>query len=161
MPVAPTEVETVLQLLSATPRGLVAMTGDLDPARLNFKPDADTWSVSEILAHLRSCADVWGGSIQAMLAREHPTLRYISPRTWIRKTDYPRLDFRPSLAAFTQQRAELVRSLKVLDLDGWSRGATFTGTMKGREQTVLNYAQRMADHEVQHLAQIASLLTGP
>jgi hypothetical protein len=160
MPVAPAEIETVLQLLSATPRRLEAMTRGLDSTRLHFKPDAAAWSVSDILAHLRACADVWGDSIRAMLARDHPTLRYVSPRTWMRKTDYPALEFRQSFAAFAQQRRELVRSLKAIDRDGWSRGATFTGTTKGREQTVLNYARRIAEHEVQHLEQVASLVSG-
>ncbi len=40
----------------------------------------------------------------------------------------------------------------------WLRGATFTGTTKGREQTVLSYAQRMVQHEIEHCEQIEKLL---
>jgi len=158
---AQSAIDEVLQQLAATPDRLIVMTRDLTPARLQAKPEAEVWSANDILAHLRACADAWGRSIQAMIARDHPTLRYVSPRTWLRKTDYLTLDFRVSFEAFAQQRKDLLTALNALDPDGWSRGATFTGTTRGREQTVLSYAQRMAAHEIQHLEQISSVLAGP
>ena len=62
--------------------------------RLQYRIDKKAWSVNDILAHLRSCADVWGGSIEAMLAQDKPTLPYRHPRQWIKKTNYPNLLFR-------------------------------------------------------------------
>jgi hypothetical protein len=50
--------------------------------------------------------------------------------------------------------------LRPLPISGWARGATFTGTTRGREQTVLSYAQRMAEHETIHLTEIEALLPG-
>jgi hypothetical protein len=62
------------------------------------------------------------------------------------------------LQAFANQRNDLLRSLKPLAIEGWSRGATFTGTVKGHEQTIFSYARRIAEHEAQHLEQIESIL---
>ena len=152
------DIETTLKLLAATPRRLAAVSNGLGNARLQLKPDANTWSANEILAHLRACTDVWGKSIAAMLGQNQPTLRYISPRTWIRKTDYPDLDFYTSLKAFTQQRKTLLRTLKSLSPTDWSRGAIFTGTTRGRVQTVFSYAWRMAEHERGHCEQIERVL---
>jgi hypothetical protein len=104
------EIEALLQILANTPRHLATVSRGLSDARLQLKPDADSWSANEILAHLRACADVWGQSIQTMLDQDHPALRYISPRAWIRKTDYPQLAFQPSLQAFTRQRKALLNS---------------------------------------------------
>ena len=160
MKVAPAEIETLLKLLAQTPRRLAAASKGLEDTRLYFRPDEDSWSANDVLAHLRSCADVWGTSIMAMITRDHPTLRYVSPRTWIRRTDYPDLEFRPSLDAFTRQRKELLKSLKTLGLEGWARGATFTATTRGREETVLSCVQRMAMHENKHCGQVESLLIG-
>ena len=42
----------------------------------------------------------------AMITQDHPTLRYVSPRTWIRKTGYPELEFYQSLQFFSRQREE-------------------------------------------------------
>ena len=94
----------------------------------------------------------------AMIAQDHPTLRYVSPRTWIKKTGYLELEFRQSLVAFTRQREELVKSLEPLAIAYRSRGATFTGTTRGREQTILSYVQRMTQHENEHCEQIEALL---
>ncbi len=85
-------------------------------------------------------------------------MRYVSPRTWMRKTNYPEQDFHTSLEAFTNQRKELLEALRTLPNNDWSRGATFTATSKGREQTVLSYAQRIAQHEDAHCIQIEVLL---
>src|SRR5215210_5613381 len=81
-------IEQILALLAETPRRMAVLTSGFEQAQLHAAPDHDTWSVHAILAHLRSCADVWGKSILAMIAEDNPTLRYISPRTWMRKTDY-------------------------------------------------------------------------
>ncbi|MCM3871911.1 MAG: DinB family protein [Pyrinomonadaceae bacterium] len=158
MKVDPAEIENVLKLLAETPRRIASASKGLESNRLHSRPDENSWSANDVLAHLRSCADVWGKSVVAMITQDHPTLRYISPRTWIRRTDYLELDFHPSLAAFAKQRKELLKSLKTMEIKGWLRGATFTATIKGREQTVFSYAQRMAQHESGHCEQIERLL---
>jgi hypothetical protein len=98
---------------------------------------------------------VWGESIVAMIQQDHPTLRYVSPRTWARKTNYSAQGFYESLQAFAQQRSALLKVLKALKDADWSRGATFTATTRGREQTIQSYAQRIVDHEREHLEQLA------
>src|SRR5262245_52095805 len=158
MKVSPAETESVLRLLAATPRRIASLSRDVEISKMHFKPHPDSWSANDILAHLRACADVWGKSIVEMILRDHPKLRYISPRSWIRKTDYLELEFRGSLKAFTDQRRELLRVLKGLSMAGWSRGATFTGTTRGREATVFSYAQRVAEHEAKHCGQIEAVL---
>ncbi len=100
--------EQVLTLLAATPPRLAALTADLTPAHLHTRPNPDGWSLNDLLAHLRACADVWGNCIMAMIAEDTPTLRAINPRTWIKQTDYGDLEFGPSLRSFARQRAELL-----------------------------------------------------
>src|SRR4051812_14325582 len=150
-----------MRALEDMPRYLASATHGLADAQLHARPSADAWSANEILAHLRACADVWGGSITAMIERDHPTLRYASPRTWIRRTRYPELPFEGSLQAFVAQRAALVQTLASLTIDDWSRGAACTGTTRGRAQTILSYVRRIVDHEREHRAQIEATLTLP
>jgi len=158
MKVSPVETESVLRLLAATPRRIASLSRGVEISNLHFRPHPDSWSANDILAHLRACADVWGKSIGEMITRDHPKMRYISPRTWIRKTDYLELEFRESLKAFTDQRRELLKSLKGLAIKDWSRRATFTATTKGRDQTVFSYACRIAEHENKHCEQIEAVL---
>jgi hypothetical protein len=158
MKVDPAEIEKAIQALADTPHRLKSLSKGRGKTQLHFRSDVEPWSSNDILAHLRACADVWGKSIMAMISQEHPTLRYISPRTWMRKTNYPEQDFYDSLEAFTEQRNELLEALKALKNNDWSRGATFTATTKGREQTILSYAQKIAQHENEHCIQIEVLL---
>ena len=124
MPPRTLTTEQVLSLLAETPLRLEALTADLAPARLQSPPVDDEWSANDVLAHLRACADVWGGCIAAIIAEERPTLRAVNPRTWITQTNYRDQEFRTSLRAFAAQRAEPLAVLEPLPLEGWSRAAT-------------------------------------
>ena len=151
-------IEQVLTMLAGAPPRLAEVTAGLTPAELTIRPAPDAWSVNDVLAHLRSCDDMWGGSISTMLGEEHPTIRAINPRTWIHETDYPDRAFRPSLRAYTRQREDLLGILERLPPEGWSRDATFTGAGKPVERTVLSQAQRIAVHERAHLKQVAAIV---
>ena len=89
---------------------------------------------------------------------EEKTLRAVNPRTWIKKTDYLDLEFRPSLRSFATQRADLLAVLSLLPPEGWERSATLTGAGKVLERTVLFYAQWLARHERQHVKQVVRIV---
>jgi hypothetical protein len=146
--------QEALDVLAATPGQIARITRGRSGEELCARPREGAWSAHEILAHLRACADVWGKSIHRMLHEDRPTIRYVSPRSWIRKTNYLSLDFHHSLDALSQQRATLVATLRALDVAGWARQASFTATTLGREADVLLYARRIGDHELKHLDQL-------
>jgi len=148
----------VLTLLAEAPSRLATLTAGVTPAQLRAAPAHDERSAIEVLAHLRSCADVWGGCIATILAEARPTIRAMNPRTWVKKTGYRELEFQPSLRAYTSQRKKLMVVLKSLPHEGWSRLATVTGAGAPPERTVLSYAQRMARHERRHIEQIQNIV---
>lgn len=152
------EVHRTLKALSDMPKQIVGVARGCNDVQLHRKPAPDAWSARDIVAHLRACADVWGRSIERMIAEDHPTIRYVSPRGWIKRTDYLEQGFRDSLRAFSEARAGLVATLGALDVAGWSRRATFTGTTLGRDATVFIYAKRIVDHELGHLDQLRRTL---
>jgi hypothetical protein len=154
MPEDPLSIEQVLTLLAAAPPRLAELTAGLSEAQLHTAPGPDEWSANDVLAHLRSCADVWGACILTILAEDRPTIRAINPRTWIKRTNYLDLAFRPSLGTFTTQRAELLAVLEPLPFESWLRAATVTGAGKVLERTVLSYAQWLVRHERPHIKQI-------
>ncbi len=85
----PTDIDYLLFLLDQTPKRIESVSLKCEIEKLYFKLNEEDWSVNDILAHLRTCADVWGNHIAIMITQDHPTLRYVSPRTWIKKTNYP------------------------------------------------------------------------
>ena len=147
-------IEHVLTLLAEAPRRIAALTARIESARLRAPTNEGEWSANDVLAHLRACADVWGGSIVTMVREDHPTIRAISPRTWIHDTDYPDRAFGPSLRAYTRQRGELLALLETLPPEDWARGGTFTGAGRLLERTVLSEASAIAVHERPHIKQI-------
>jgi hypothetical protein len=158
MPERPLPTEQVLTLLTETPSRLAALTAALAPAQLSANPNRGMWSANEVLAHLRACADVWGSCIEAMLAEDQPTLRAISPRTWIKQTDYRKLEFRSSLRSFAKHRLGLLAILEPLPPEAWTRAATVTGAGAPLERSVHSYAQWMATHERSHVKQVGRIV---
>ncbi len=158
MPPSPLSSEQVLPLLAATSPRLAALTAGLAPAQLHTRPHPDQWSATEVLAHLRACADMWGNAIAAMIAQDRPTLRAVNPKTWIKQTDYREQEFQPSLHAFAAQRTDLLAVLAPLAPADWARAATVTGAGKVLERTVLSYAARLARHERPHVKQVERIV---
>jgi hypothetical protein len=152
-------IEQVLTLLEETPTRIAAATRGLTEAQLQRSPERGEWSVNEVLAHVRACADVRGEPIRMILHEDHPTFRAVNPLTWIKKTNYLDLEFRPSFRAFAKQRADLLALLRPLPRKSWSRGATVTGAGAVLERTVLFYAQWVAIHERPHVKQVERIVT--
>lgn len=155
----PLTIDQVLTLLKEQPEALAALTAGLARARLHRPPSRGEWSVNDVLAHLRSCSDTWGKYIAIIIAEDRPTIRAMNPTTWIKSTNYPEMEFAPSLRAFAKQRAELLALLLPLPGAAWSRSATVTGAGRPRARTVLEYARWLANHERSHLKHVARIIT--
>jgi len=154
MKATPAEVQKHLKLLGKTTRRITSITKQFDEVSLQAKPKKDEWSANDILAHLRACADVWGDQIEKMIAKDNQKLPYAHPRQWIKKTNYRELPFHESFRAFKVQRRKLLKVLKELSFEDWSRSAI----IKGREHTIFTQVRRMAKHEDVHCHQITELL---
>jgi hypothetical protein len=155
----PLTIAQVLTQLEEQPEAIAALTAGLPPARLHRHESRGEWSVNDVLAHLRSCADMWGKYIAMIIAEDHPTIRAVNPTTWIKSTNYPELEFAPSFRAFAMQRAELLAFLRPLKTAAWSRSATVTGAGRPRERTVLEYGRWLANHEQTHVKHIARIVS--
>jgi DinB superfamily len=160
VPRTPLTIAEILTRLAATPERIEAMTAGLTPAQLRTAPNDNEWSANDVLAHLRACADMRGSRyIMAMITEDHPTLRALDPRTWIKQTDYLELEFGSSFRTFATQRAELMAALEPLSAEGWLRSATLTGAGKPLEITILNVASGMTLHERPHIKQIERIVS--
>ena len=151
-------IEQILNILTETPLRIAELIVGLTEAQLHAAPSLGEWSANEVLAHMRSCADVWGNSVITIIKHDTPTIRAVNPRTWIKSTDYVEQKFQPSLRAFTAQRAELLAVLEPLPPKSWSRSAIVTGAGNPLKLTVQSYAQRLAVHERPHVKQIKHIV---
>lgn len=151
-------VEQILAILRETPTQIEQITSELTPLQLKTPPEIGEWSATEVLAHLRACADVWGDYITMILTEDGPSFRAVSPRTYIKQTDYPQQAFETLRQAFARQRNDLLTVLELLSPQDWTRSATVTGVGKPIARTVQNYGDRMARHERGHLRQFKKIV---
>ena len=153
------DINRILDQLTQSPFRIEKLTRGIETARLHLRSDAEPWSVSDILAHLRACSDVWGNNIVTMITLDNPTMRYVSPRSLMRKPKYADQEFDAALESFAQERHKLVKILADLDEAGWARPGTFTKTSpRQRDQTVFSFSERIVNHEQPHLDKIETLL---
>jgi len=156
-------IQQILSLLQATPSRIAEITAGMTQDQLHTTPAPDEWSANDVLAHLHSCADVWGDGIRMILSHRTPTIHAVNPRTYIKQTNYLEQKFPAQLRAFAAQRQALLAVLERLTPRSWSRKALITGAGSPLEWTVLIYATRLAVHERSHLKQfkrIAKTLRG-
>jgi hypothetical protein len=152
------EPKELTKELAAVPKLIAGILAGHDGARLTWRADEKTWSASDLLAHLRSCQEVQGKWIAAMLDRDNPTLRAVSPRSAFRK--YVDRDVTVSLKEFAEDRAALVKRLRSLDEADWKRTLTFTGASpRSTIATVTACAWGLVQHEKDHLQQFRDLLS--
>jgi hypothetical protein len=152
-------VDEIMAILPETPRQIAALTEGLTPTTLRASPEPDAWSVNDVLAHLRACHDVLGGSVLRILAEDRPTWKGVNPRAWIKKTDYPEWEFAPAFEAFKKQRADLLDVLVPLPPDGWERTAVVTGMLgETYDRSARYFAAWMAGHERAHWKHISRIV---
>ncbi len=154
----PLTIEQNLNLLAATPVRIAEFTNGLSPAILLTAPQPGEWSARDVLAHLRTCSDMWGKYINLILNQDHPTFKAVNPTTSDKQTNYLEQEFQPSLQAFTSQRDGLLTVLTPLPPEAWTRTATVTGAGRPRERSVHSYAQWLANHERSHIRQIEKIV---
>jgi hypothetical protein len=147
------DIEHYLALLAETPHRIAAGMVGMDDARLRTPPEEGEWSLVQVLAHLRSAAEVWGDNIEQMLRLDQPVVTYIHPNKRMKAAGYAALEFHTSFDAFCRQRVELLGKLANLLPEDWSRSAV----IRGRTHTVFSETRRMALHEADHWAQIDRL----
>ena len=146
--------DEILGLLAAAPAEIAAAAKALTAAETEAAPRAGQWSLVELLAHLRACADVWGGAMAAIADGEPGPLRAVNPPTWVERTDYRALPFNVSLRAYTEQRQDLLPQLRRLPAAGWERTVVVTGAGRPLQRSVLFYGRWLAGHERSHRRQI-------
>jgi hypothetical protein len=156
---APLTIDEILAQLRLGPPTIAELTRGVPAKDLCAAPEPDSWSVNDVLAHLRACGDVLGGNMLRILAEDRPTFRRLSPRAHIRKTDYPDWRFEPAFEAYSNQRADMLAVLDSTPREAWSRFAYVTETRREvTERGLQFYGNWLAGHEAVHLPQIEQIL---
>jgi hypothetical protein len=152
-------IAKVIDLLSATPGQLDRLRARVTVEQLRQPLKPGERSLIGALAHLIHCEARSSEAIYlALLARE-PVIPAIHPeRQWGKLLRYDLLDASELLSYFRLRRAVLMRVLTSLTDTQWQRVVYEPG--KKRRESVYWQARSMALHELGHITDVESKLSG-
>ena len=140
--------------LAAAPGRLRAVAAGLDEGRRRFRPAPQAWCLNEVMAHLLHVeTELFLPRLRRIADEDRPTFPAFSPEPWARERDHSLDAFDASLAGFERARADTLAFLRALPSPAGDRlGVSgFFGPLSLRQ-----YATHMADHDIEHLAQMAA-----
>ena len=144
--------------LAATPRAIAEVARGLGADALRWRPGADEWSLTEVMAHLVDLErTVFLPRLQRMAAEDGPQFETFDPDAWSRQRDHRARDFAADLAAFGEARDATLEFLH-----GLPGGAVERRGLSGHfgPVTLGQYATHAADHDLEHLGQMRDLRAG-
>jgi DinB superfamily len=123
-----------------------------DVAARACAPPPGAWSAREVLLHLAAVdQEVWQPRLDSLAHDDGPVWSWVEPGLWSGPGDET---LEGALAAFRDQRGATVARIDSLDDEGWARHgvhATY-GQLE-----VAGLLRVLADHDEEHLSQIAAL----
>lgn len=122
-----------------------------------WRPDAASWSLSEVMCHLRDVErEVHQARYHAVLSRDNPFLSGVTSDEWAQLRAYHAQDGREAAADFLALRGESLEKLRSLGDDQWQRTGTHAFFGITSLQELINLA---VQHDQAHWQQIQELLT--
>jgi hypothetical protein len=120
------------------------------------RPAPGKWSIVEILAHLADAELAMGWRLRNMLATPGVALAWWDEYLWSEKCGYARIPPRQSLATFRALRAGNLALLRSIPRRAW-RSRFGVHAKRGR-QTIADFVEMEAAHDLNHILQIQRLL---
>lgn len=154
-PQAPAELAAAL---AAAAGRLRAVGAGLSESQRRHRPAPGAWGLNEVMAHLLHVeTEVFQPRLHRMLTEDHPRFSPFSPEPWARERDHGADPFHESLQAFEWARTATLDVLRGLRAAAWERVAVSSvfGPL-----TLAQYATHIADHDIEHLAQMARARAG-
>ena len=163
--------------LHETPSDLERALAGRTDAELSRRPGPTSWSVKEIVCHLRDVEELFQVRFHTVIALDEPRILVLGatvddlapwriggaighpldPGRWAADRQYARNDCREALVAFQRRRGEVLTLLRSLSPAEWQRGGIHLS--RGR-LTLREWVASLAAHDDNHLDQLRRALEG-
>ncbi|MEZ4672333.1 MAG: DinB family protein [Anaerolineae bacterium] len=149
------ELTQLINHLQTTGETIAALLGDVSDEQARWKPDADTWSMLEVINHL---ADEEREDFRTRvdLSLHHPEQDWppIHPGAWVTERAYNQRDLDESLRRFQTERQTSLDWLRSLQSPDWN--VTHTRPQFGSSRAGDIMAAWIA-HDLLHIRQLNEL----
>lgn len=146
-------VDEVAVAIEAGPARVRQLAEGLTTAQQRHRPRPAEWSMKEVMAHLLKVErDVFLPRLRRLVAEDRPVFEAFDPEAWARERDHSEGDFMEEWRQFSAARGETVALLRSVAAGAVERVGIsgFFGPV-----TLGQYATHVADHDIEHLAQLA------
>jgi hypothetical protein len=151
------ERERLIGRLAAAPGHFQQLLARLEDADSVTSAQEGEWSPHEVVAHLRAANEILEPRILQVLVRPNTPLIGFDETLWVLVLGFASVPVTDLLQTMAWRRKEVVHALRAIPPEAWER----TGTHEVRGPlTVFELAAQIADHEDEHLAQIAAAIEG-
>lgn len=148
--------KALVATLRSTPAALDTMTCNLTGPGWGFHPEPGSWSLTQILCHLRDVdTDVNWTRIGKLCEFENPFLPGIDTDLWAEERDYEHQDGPTALQEFTRARNKLLLLLSSLPDAAWEKTARHAIFGPTRMVELTSF---IATHDRTHIQQVLANL---
>jgi len=147
--------KNAFKVQSETPKRLAALIKNASPAKSRKRPEADKWSVTEILAHLGDAEIVTAWRIRSILGAPGTPIQAYDQNAWVAAGRYNERNPRECLEVFRAVREANLGVLKRLKPEQWKHHGMHA---ERGEETIERILHMMAGHDINHLQQIERIL---
>jgi hypothetical protein len=145
-----------LRVQAGTCARLARLVSGVRSRTLRTRPAPGKWSVAEIVAHMADAELAMGWRLRNMIATPGVRLTWWDEHLWSDACHYQRIPVARSLATFRALRLANLALLRSVPRRKWTN---FYGVHKKRgRQTVADFAQMEAAHDLNHLRQVQRLV---
>jgi hypothetical protein len=145
-----------IRVLQATPSRLEHLVAGVRRPLLTRRAGTASWSILEIVAHMADAELAMGWRLRSILAAPGVGLAWFDQDQWARELDYNSRALRPQLEQFRELRGGNLALLRSIPRRRW-RTCYGVHELRGR-QTVADFVQMEAAHDIAHLRQIRTVL---
>ncbi len=146
--------DEIIAALTAAPARLSEAAAGLSPAQLQAKPAAGEWSVLELVCHMRDYAEIFESRVGRAVNEDNPQVRSYDNDEMSASREYLSQDVDRVLGVHKAIREKMLGELSKLTDAQWKRSVRHPTWGEPTLEWLMN---RCAEHELEHLADIASV----
>lgn len=144
--------DAVLAQYKDGPAQLQTALAGLSEAALDATPDAENWSIRQLVHHIVDGDDVWKTFIKIALGNSEATFELqwywdIPQTTWAESWAYATREIEPSLALFHANRRHVVQLVQEIP-DAWERSLIIKWPHGDLQQVTVGWVIEMQSHHV-------------
>ncbi len=144
-----------MKLLAVSPRKIGRLLKGVTRKALSKRPQADKWSVAELLGHLADAELVYGFRMRLILGANGTPVQAFDQDKWLGFSQYGKQDPWLSFEAYRVQRERNLRLLRLLPPEMLE----YFGMHEERgKESVARLTEMIAGHDINHMRQIEQIL---